>query len=314
MSSRRFGPGGDRAPDSNFFVVTPAHNEIRYIRGLVHAIANQSKKPIVWLIIDDGSTDGTGELVEKALKDFPALDVLLVFLKNPNPSIERRFRPINLGISLGLAECSKLKISPKYIAIVDADTIPAPNYFEAVCQAMETNERIGIGSGVMFDVGTEGSRPFVDPRGTFILAGAAVTYRLSFLDDIGGHPQSAAPDTVAFYRGKNRGWLGSVTPKTRFFHLRTVHSWKRRLYDGGRFYKFGSPLLGAVFASAYFTLSGPKRLAGPAYLIGYSVARLRKMPKLEEPLVLEAFGNKRVVSMFSNYLLRRPRKSDILII
>jgi glycosyltransferase involved in cell wall biosynthesis len=295
----------------DLLVVTPARNEMRHIGGMIKSALAQSKKPAIWVIVDDGSTDGTGKVVQDALKDNPNSGIVLLYHDNPRPTIDKRYRPITAGIEYGLSECSKSGVTPTGLAIVDADVILEPNYFEAVCWAMESDERIGIGAGVMFDKQKDGFRPFVDPQGRYILTGAAVLYRFSFLSDIGGFPQSAAPDTVAYYRGLRRGWVPILTEKTHFFHLRTTSSWRRRIYDGGRFYKFGNPPLAAVLTAAYFTINGPNRVAGPAYVVGYTLAMIRRIRKLDEPLVREAFGNQRVISMITSYLLRRPQRSEV---
>ena len=59
----------------SFVLVTPAHNECSEVDGLVQAVRASHWQPDVWIVVDDSSTDGTGEAFARAGKDLPYLRV-----------------------------------------------------------------------------------------------------------------------------------------------------------------------------------------------------------------------------------------------
>src|SRR4051812_32022202 len=48
-----------------FVLITPARNEANFIEGTVKSVISQAHKPIKWVIVSDGSTDGTDEIVKR---------------------------------------------------------------------------------------------------------------------------------------------------------------------------------------------------------------------------------------------------------
>ena len=46
------------------FLITPAHNEEAFIEKTLASMVAQTRLPERWMIVDDGSSDGTAEIVE----------------------------------------------------------------------------------------------------------------------------------------------------------------------------------------------------------------------------------------------------------
>ena len=51
-----------------YILVTPAKNEGKNLPNLIHSVENLTIKPILWVIVDDGSTDDTPEIIKEAKK------------------------------------------------------------------------------------------------------------------------------------------------------------------------------------------------------------------------------------------------------
>jgi len=48
---------------SSYVLVTPARNEARFINLTIQSVVRQQLRPLKWIIVSDGSTDGTDEIV-----------------------------------------------------------------------------------------------------------------------------------------------------------------------------------------------------------------------------------------------------------
>jgi glycosyltransferase involved in cell wall biosynthesis len=54
-----------------YLTITPAHDEEQFIGNLLSSVIAQTCRPSQWLIFDDGSTDGTGDIIDRAARDYP---------------------------------------------------------------------------------------------------------------------------------------------------------------------------------------------------------------------------------------------------
>ncbi|MFA5770206.1 MAG: glycosyltransferase [Patescibacteria group bacterium] len=107
-------------------VVLASYNHARFIEKAVRSVLNQTMSDFELLILDDGSTDGTSEVVEK-IHD----KRLKLFKLNPN----RRFHPRNMGIKMAKG---------KYIAFQNSDDVWLPNKLEHQVEFMEKNKQTSV--------------------------------------------------------------------------------------------------------------------------------------------------------------------------
>lgn len=108
-------------------VVMPVYNEEKYLKETIDSILNQTYTDFEFIIVNDGSTDRTDEII------LSYKDKRIVYLKNEtNLQI---VKTLNKGI-----KCAK----GKYIARMDADDISLPERFEKQTAFMESNPEIGV--------------------------------------------------------------------------------------------------------------------------------------------------------------------------
>jgi glycosyltransferase involved in cell wall biosynthesis len=60
-----------------YVIVTPARNEAQYIELTLKSVIAQTVRPLKWVIISDGSTDGMDEIVSRYTTDHPSTPVML---------------------------------------------------------------------------------------------------------------------------------------------------------------------------------------------------------------------------------------------
>ena len=123
-------------------VVTPTHNGARHLRRVVASVAAQSIPVYEHIVIDDGSTDGTPELLDRLAKEFPHL--VVARQKRSGAAAAR-----NHGINLA---------SGRYIAFLDADDVWHEHKVENQVRFMEEH-RCVFSYGDYVEVGHHDGHP-----------------------------------------------------------------------------------------------------------------------------------------------------------
>ena len=117
---------------SGIFVVVPSYNHAPFIERCVFSIIGQTVSPQKLLVIDDGSTDGSAELIARVLNDCP-FDSELIARENR-------------GLCATLNQAFSL-ISGKYFAYLGADDIWLPDFLEQNQQLMEKRDDAALAYG-----------------------------------------------------------------------------------------------------------------------------------------------------------------------
>lgn len=60
----------------NYVLITPARNEADYIELTIQSMIEQTLPPLKWIIVSDGSTDGTDDIVKKYLHAYPWIELV----------------------------------------------------------------------------------------------------------------------------------------------------------------------------------------------------------------------------------------------
>ena len=64
------------AETPSYVVITPARNEAQFIELTLQSVVAQTFRPLKWVIVSDGSTDGTDDIVIKYMADNPWIELL----------------------------------------------------------------------------------------------------------------------------------------------------------------------------------------------------------------------------------------------
>jgi len=120
-------------------VVIPTYNRKRLLRKTIESLANQTypKSAYEVIIIDDGCTDGTGELVKEMIATFP---MHLIY-----------FRQENKGASAARNNGIK-KSKGQIIAFIDDDCVAFDNWLKTIVESLKQNEFEGITGQTISDI------------------------------------------------------------------------------------------------------------------------------------------------------------------
>ena len=278
----------ERAADrrGDYCLISPARNEAQFIRKTLDSVLAQTVLPKRWIIIDDGSTDETPDI----LADYAAKHDLIEVHTRAN----RGRRALGGGVvEVFNSGLELLKDEPvDFVCKLDVDLVLPPRYFERLLEEMRADERLGSVSGKpYFWLGEEGRSELKSERiADDVSVGASKFYRRAFLDDIGGLVKGLIWDGVDCYRGRMLGWRSKSIdgPELRFIHLRPMGSSDRGIFTGrmrlGEGYWFigAAPLF--VFATALYRVTHKPAVIGSlATIWGYTRAWLKGAPRYEDP-------------------------------
>jgi glycosyltransferase involved in cell wall biosynthesis len=270
----------DRDRPLTYVIITPARNEERFIGLTLESMIHQTLAPMRWVIVSDGSTDRTDDIVSPYLKRFDWIE--LVRLPEQR---ERSFAAKVQGFNAGYQRLSRLRFD--VVGNLDADISFEPRYFEFLIGRLTKNPRLGV-AGTPF---VEGGQQY-DYRMTNIehVSGACQLFRRACFDEIGGYVplKGGGIDWVAVTTARMKGWQTRTFTEMTCTHHRPMGTASskgrvRALFrHGQKDWALGSHPLWQVFRSAYQVTRRPYALGGAALLAGYAAAsvagRQRSIP------------------------------------
>ncbi len=190
---------------TRYLLMTAARNAERTIERTIEAVVSQTVRPLRWVIVSDGSTDRTDDIV----LNHAAKHDWIRFIRREKPDDElRRVERAAPGKSAALAEayatCTDLSFD--YVANLDADITCPPEYYERVMAVLDADEAIGIAGGAVRNILPDGK----PARGGFykpdFVAGAVQMFRRACYEEIGGYKPYGHEDCVAALEAKARDW------------------------------------------------------------------------------------------------------------
>jgi glycosyltransferase involved in cell wall biosynthesis len=261
-------PGNDRGNSRamSYVLISPARNEAAFIELTIKSVVAQTVRPLRWVIVSDGSTDGTDEIAKKYLEQHDWIELV----RMPERK-ERHFAGKVHAFNAGYARVIALKYD--VIGNLDGDISFEPDYFSFLLGKFDENPRLGVG-GTAF---TEGSQQY-DYRFTSIehVSGQCQMFRRQCFEEIGGYvPQKGGGiDLVAVLKARMKGWETRTFPEKTFVHHRQMGTAKysglmAKLKDGEKDYMLGGHPVWEVFRWIYQMTKPPYVIGGCAVFLGY---------------------------------------------
>lgn len=266
---------------NNYVLISPCRDEANYMRQTLDSVIAQSARPTKWIIVDDGSTDDTPEI----LKEYATQHGWIEVVTRSN----RGRRAVGPGvIDAFYAGLDSINLRDfKYLCKFDLDLELPPNYFESVIEKMESSPRQANFSGKPYLREKDG-RLISERLGDENAVGQIKFYRISAFQDIGGFVRQVSWDGIDGHMCRMRGWIAQSEdwPELRFIHLRQMGSsqhsiWVGRLRWGFGKYFMGSSLYFVTAVALYRMLEKPYIIGGWGILWGYLKAMFAGVPRFE---------------------------------
>jgi len=265
-----------------YVLISPCRNEADFMRQTLDSVIAQSIRPARWVVVDDGSTDATPQILAQYASRH---DWIRVVTRR-----DRGRRAIGPGV-IDAFYAGYETVNPddyEYLCKLDLDLRLPPRYFETLMMRMEANPRLATCSGKAY---LEANGKLVNERhGDEASIGASKFYRVSCFKTLGGFVREVMWDGIDCHRCRMHGWIACSwdDAELRFVHLRPMGSSQKSVYAGRVRHGSGQYYMGTGFvymlANAINRLNEKPYVAGSlAMLWGWLWSALQGKPRFEDP-------------------------------
>jgi biofilm PGA synthesis N-glycosyltransferase PgaC len=275
----------------DYVIVSPVRDEAEFARRTLDSVTGQTVPPALWVIVDDGSTDGTSEILAEYAARFPYIRIW--------PRANRGRRSVGPGVIEAFYEGLKTVENLgrfTYLCKLDLDLDLPARYFEILIERMEAEPRLGTCSGKAYFPGPSNVRKdwqgelISEHCGDEMSVGMTKFYRVDCFQNIGGFVHQVMWDGIDCHRCRMLGWLAMSwdDPELRFIHLRPMGSSQQGIITGRRRHGFGQHFMGTsllyMTASALFRATkSPYVVGGAAMWWGFVESMLKGEKRFDDP-------------------------------
>lgn len=265
-----------------YAVVTPVKDEIAHLPRMAASMIDQTHAPRQWVIVDDGSTDGSTEFAQSLAREHS----WITSVSRPPGGLRARGANVVEAFKQGLAT---VDLRVEFVCKLDGDLFLPAHYFCWVAETFSRNERAGIVGGTLYV--PDGGRWELDAVDPNSVHGAVKAYRTACLDDIGGLVSSMGWDGIDEFAARARGW--DVRPLTELQVLHyTPRGSKQNWFEARREEGRGNHFMGYRFP--YLTIRAlfrmraerPRVLGGAVLWMSYMFARAAGRPQVGDALAI----------------------------
>lgn len=289
-----------------YVVITPARNEGKYIELTVKSVVAQTVRPLKWVIVSDGSTDETDDIVSHYASEHPWIELLRMPERR-----ERHFAGKVHAFNAGLARMAGLSFD--VLVNLDGDISFEEDYFFFLLQRLAEDHGLGLVSGRLVDAGSNQDCYDYRYTGTEHVSGACQVFRQDCFEAIGGYRpiKAGGIDLVAVLSARAKGWRTRTFAEKAYLHHRPMgaahaEGLRERLHTGYKDYLLGSHPLWELFRSIYQMTKRPFVVGGICIFLGYCWMFLRRA-KRTIPQDLVGFRRKEQIRRLKHMLRFVPR-------
>ncbi|RJS83203.1 glycosyltransferase family 2 protein [Methanophagales archaeon] len=273
----------------NYIIITACKNEADNLPKLIESIEKQTVKPVLWVIVDDGSTDRTPEIIKQIKEKYDWIQSIRLDGK-------KRKRGLHVsqvkkkGFDFAVEYCMKNEISYEYLCNIDADIILESTFFENLITEFEKDSRLGVASGGIYHF--KGDRIVHTHVRESEPAGGNMVIRRKCFEECGGITPSYAYDSTFNTKAKLRKWKTKLFVDVIAIEVRDTSStegyWKGYTYKGEAAYYLNFNPFYAIIKGIRYLFIKPYYI-GIAYLYGYFNSLIKRTEQINDKEIKHYF-------------------------
>ena len=276
----------------NYTLITPCKNEGKNLLSLINSIAAQTIKPIVWVIVDDGSTDNTPIILQNSQNKYNWIRVLRLEESPRNLGLHLA-EVMKKGFDCCIDFCKQTEFEYNYLGNVDGDLTLPSNFFEKLINEFERNPILGIASGgTDYTIGNKKVRAKVSENEP---SGGHMLIRRTCFEEISGIPLTYAVDSVIKAKSRLKGWKTRRFEENIATEIRDASSadgyWKGHVHHGEISYYLNHNPIHVAMKIIKHTFRRPY-YGGIAYLVGYIGSIIRVKERINDKEIRRYYWNK----------------------
>jgi glycosyltransferase involved in cell wall biosynthesis len=269
---------GDNGRAARYVVITPARDEGPHIEATIQSVLSQTVRPAQWVLVDDGSTDDTGEIIDRYARGHP----WIIAIHRKNRGVRKSGGGVVETFSDGLAA---LTVDDwDYIVKLDADLSFSSDYFERAFARFAADPQLGIGGGCIYHI--RDGIPVLERTPAFHVRGATKIYRRACWTGLGGLIPAPGWDTLDEVKANMLGWKTASFPDLMLTHHKFTGSadgsWGGWVKNGRGSYIAGYHPLYMLSKSLLRTFRKPYVIGGAGLLYGYVSGYVKGIPRVDD--------------------------------
>jgi poly-beta-1,6-N-acetyl-D-glucosamine synthase len=277
---------------TKYMAITPARDEEILLPGLIKSMVAQTHTPDSWILIDDGSVDATGEILDRAAAEHSWI------------------RVHHLGSKMTRAEGGESAVKRiltrevwegfDYILRLDADLTFGADFARKLIVEFVRDPRLGIAGAALLEPHGRDWREVRQPA--FHTRGAAKMYSRDCFAAIGGLASGLGWDTLDELHAMMLGY------RTRHFrHIMALHhrpqggaagAWRARFAAGRAAYQVGYSPLFLLARAAGCMAKRPRMIGGLTMIGGYLHGYLTRQARAASPDLVRFVRRQQLRRMF----------------
>jgi biofilm PGA synthesis N-glycosyltransferase PgaC len=281
-----------------YVVITPARNEAQFIELTLKSMTSQTVLPRKWVIVSDGSTDGTDEIVKKYMARHPWIELLRM-----QERAERHFAGKVHAFNAGYARVRDTKND--IIVSLDADISFEDDYFAFLLEKLSGDEALGLVGTPFQEAGESYDYRFVSIEH---VSGACQVFRRQCFEAVGGYMpvKGGSIDHIAVITARMKGWKTRTFTEKSCLHHRPMGTagrsvLKSRFKLGMKDYSIGNHPMWELFRTARQMTLPPVLTGALALAAGYLWGVVGQVPRPVSPDLI-AFHRREQMQRLSRFI------------
>ena len=291
-----------------YIIITAARNEEGFIGRLLQDVVNQTARPLKWIIVSDGSTDRTDEIVKQFADQQPWIELNRLPERTPR-NFAGKAAAINLAYSANRA------LDFDLIVNVDSDVSFERDYFEFILSKFASDPKLGV-AGTPYVEGKENKPEVLSIHrhsNPHHVSGQVQVFRKSCFEDVGGYQlvKGGAIDWIAVTTARMKGWQTRSFPEKTFFHHRKMGTAEQgvlqsKFHYGKKAYYVGGHPLWEMVRGIFQMRSRPFIIGGLMHQLGYLWAAVTRVDRPVSPELMAFHRGEQMARMKAIF---KPSKS-----
>jgi poly-beta-1,6-N-acetyl-D-glucosamine synthase len=287
--------------NKRYVVVSPVRDEESHLRFTIECMIAQTIPPTEWVIVNDGSTDGTGKIIDEYAGQYPWIHA--VHREN------RGFRKSGGGVVEAFNDGYKALVCRDWDFIVkfDGDLSIEPTYFSDCFAHFDADPKLGIGGGQICYV-ADGKKE-MEPNPAFHVRGATKIYRKECWEAIGGFWPAPGWDTMDEVKANRLGWLTYSFPELHLVHHRHTGAadglWGGFVKNGRANYVCGYHPLFMISKCIRRVVQKPYVIGAAGLFYGFITGYLKTIPQVDDSETIKYLRRQQMNRLFGGETIWR---------
>lgn len=280
--------------EDKYVIVSPVRDEEQYIERTIDSVLRQTIRPTEWIIVDDGSRDKTGKIIDDYAGKYSWIKAV--------HRTDRGNRVPGTGVMEAFYDGYHLLGSADWDFIVklDGDVGLESDYFQRCFERFKQDPKLGLCGGVMYC--PHKGELKLESNPVFHVRGPIKLYRRACWEAIGGLIKAPGWDTVDEVQANRLGWRSRSFSDLRVIHYRPTGAaqgaWRDGVKMGRCAYVTGYHPLFMMIKCLKRTLQKPYFIVAIAHGYGFMTGYLKRIPQVKDRALIRYVRDQQIRRLF----------------